>query len=63
MGEGVEEGEGWERKKTHHVIVDSRGIDGGCQWRGWWRLVAGWVCVRERERECVCVEKRGGCKK
>ena len=29
MGEGEEEGEGWERKKTHHVVVDSHDMDGG----------------------------------
>lgn len=38
MGEGEEEGEGWERKKTYHVVV---GLDGSQRQRGWWRLAVG----------------------
>ena len=41
-GEGEEEGEGWERKKTHHVVVDNCDMDSGCWQCGWWRLTAGW---------------------
>ena len=48
MGEVEGEGEGGERKKTYHVVLDSHGMDGSWRQHGQWRLVVG--CERERER-------------